>query len=76
MEHLVTLPKMSIVTLGTRKFSLEGEVHQVVTFLNKTLKRRNLIFGLTRSADGIYELRIYEVRREDEPECPQKEESL
>jgi hypothetical protein len=34
----------------------------LVTFLNKQLKDRDLIFGLTRK-EGKLELRIYEVER-------------
>ena len=34
----------------------------LVTFLNKQLKDRDLIFGLTRT-EGKLELRIYEVER-------------
>lgn len=45
--------------LGRGSFSLEGEVHQLVTFLNKTLKDRDLIFGLTRS-EGVYSLTVYD----------------
>ncbi|HAZ21524.1 MAG TPA: DUF4264 domain-containing protein, partial [Firmicutes bacterium] len=33
--------------LGEKSFRLKGETHQLVTFLNKTLKDRDLIFGLT-----------------------------
>ena len=44
----------------------EGKLYLVltslVTFLNKQLKDRDLIFGLTRT-EGKLELRIYEVER-------------
>lgn len=45
--------------LGERSFVLEGEVHQLVTFLNKTLKDRDLIFGLTLR-DGAYFITVYD----------------
>lgn len=48
-----------LVVLGQAAFMLEGEVHQLVTFLNKTLKDRDLIFGLTRS-EGVYSMTIYD----------------
>lgn len=45
--------------LGEKSFRLKGETHQLVTFLNKTLKDRDLIFGLT--LDGLkYRIIIYD----------------
>lgn len=45
--------------LGEKSFRLKGETHQLVTFLNKTLKDRDLIFGLT--LDGTnYRIIIYD----------------
>jgi|GEM_PF-1205659 hypothetical protein len=45
--------------LGEKSFRLEGETYQLVTFLNKTLKDRDLIFGLT--LDGSkYRIIIYD----------------
>lgn len=55
------LPRMKIETLGSQSFSLPGEVHRLVTFLNKILKRRDLIFGLNLNPDGTHKITIYEV---------------
>lgn len=35
------------------------EPQTLVTFLNRTLKRRGLVFGIARTEDG-YEMSIYE----------------
>jgi len=57
--------------LGEKSFRLKGETHQLVTFLNKTLKDRDLIFGLT--LDGLkYRIIIYDsagnaIAESDEP---------
>lgn len=45
--------------LAEGSFHLPAEVHRVVTFLNRTLKKRGLIFGLRRSGDA-YVLSIYD----------------
>lgn len=63
------LPRMKIETLGSQSFSLPDEVHRLVTFLNKTLKRRDLIFGLNLNPDGTYRITIYEVINLDEREA-------
>ena len=49
----------SLHRLANRKFKLEGEVHQLVTFLNRSLKYRGLIFGVTMDENGGYSLTIY-----------------
>jgi hypothetical protein len=51
----------SLNVLGTAEFELEGEYSQVVTFLNKTLKDKNLIFGLRRTPEGRLCLTVYQV---------------
>ncbi|MGE5575693.1 MAG: DUF4264 family protein [Syntrophothermus sp.] len=51
-----------IEVLGTESFAVSGDAHLLVTFLNKILKDKNLIFGMTRSGeDGRITLTIYEV---------------
>lgn len=47
--------------LGEARFSFDGDAHRVVTFLNKTLKYDNYVFGLVQNSDGTYNLRIYKV---------------
>lgn len=49
-----------IDVLGEGSFAVEGDVHLLVTFLNKMLKDRGLIFGLTR-ARGEAKVTVYEV---------------
>lgn len=48
-----------LTALGQRRFH-GFTPHQVVTFLNQTLKERGVIFGL-RLLDGDYEITIYDV---------------
>lgn len=48
--------------LASKQFAVSGDVHQIVTFLNRILKDDNLIFGLSTSAEGIYRLSIYRVQ--------------
>ncbi|HCT36130.1 MAG TPA: hypothetical protein DHD79_01510 [Firmicutes bacterium] len=58
--------------LGEKSFRLKGETHQLVTFLNKTLKDRDLIFGLT--LDGTnYRIIIYDSSNNDHPEGDSRE---
>lgn len=54
-----TGPRIDV--LGEKSFEFRDDAHQVVTFLNKTLKYRDLIFGLTQNDDGTFRLKIYEV---------------
>ncbi|MGI6574422.1 MAG: DUF4264 family protein [bacterium] len=39
---------------------IQGDVHRTVTFLNKNLKLRGLIFGLSAAKDNGYILTIYD----------------
>lgn len=39
--------------------SLQGDVHRLVTFLNRSLKDDGYIFGLRRADDEHYHLTIY-----------------
>lgn len=63
MTEAVTQPNVEearIDVIGEGTFALDGDVHLLVTFLNKMLKDRGLIFGLTRSGEE-YRVTIYEV---------------
>jgi hypothetical protein len=51
-------PRIDVV--GEERFALQGDVHLLITFLNKMLKDRGLIFGLTRP-DDQFKVTIYEV---------------
>lgn len=58
-----------IQELGRQTFALTGEVHLLVTFLNKVLKGRNLIFGLSKAeGEGRYTLTVYALGGEGEGE--------
>ncbi|MGI6493127.1 MAG: YpmA family protein [Pelotomaculum sp.] len=47
--------------IAVKSFKNYDEMYKVVNFLNKTLKDRKLIFGLTRdSANGTVTISIYE----------------
>ncbi|MCY0880370.1 MAG: DUF4264 family protein [Firmicutes bacterium] len=48
-----------LLTVAQRRFT-GFTPHQVVTFLNQTLKERGLIFGL-RQMDDAYELSVYDI---------------
>ncbi|MCL6638353.1 MAG: YpmA family protein [Firmicutes bacterium] len=51
--------KLELIAVKT--FKEYEEMYKVVDFLNKTLKDKNLIFGLTRdSAKGTMSISIYE----------------
>ena len=47
--------------LGRDEFELQGEYSRLVSFLNRTLKERDLIFGITRTDEGKLCLTIYGV---------------
>jgi len=46
--------------IAMRSFAYYNDMYQVVDFLNKTLKNRGLIFGLTKTEDGRMEIKVYE----------------
>ncbi len=60
------LPKMDIEVIGCGKYKLDGEIHRLITLLNKTLKKDNFIFGLRMDDEGLYEVKIYKVIRKDD----------
>lgn len=45
--------------LASETFSLSGDVHRLITFLNQSLKRKGYIFGLTRTESGEFGISIY-----------------
>lgn len=63
MEHEAadSANEKEIRLIGQDSFAIDGDVHRLVTFLNQTLKDRDLIFGLSKQDDRLC-LRIYEVR--------------
>jgi len=60
------LPEMSIETIASGKYKIEGEIHRLITLLNKTLKRDDFIFGLRKDEEGLCEVKIYKVVRKDD----------
>ncbi len=51
---------MSLEVLGREQLHMSGDVHQLVTFLNRALKTRGLIFGLARGqSTREYVITIY-----------------
>lgn len=51
----------SLPLLGEYTFSAVELPHRLITFLNKTLKRRGIIFGLTQIAPREFKLSIYDL---------------
>ncbi|MGE5591793.1 MAG: DUF4264 family protein [Bacillota bacterium] len=47
--------------LGEYSFSSLEAPHRLVTFLNKTMKRRGIIFGLTQTASHEFKLSVYDL---------------
>lgn len=45
--------------LGEARLRFSEPPYELVTFLNQTLKRRGLIFGLRQVGANEYELRVY-----------------
>ncbi|MTI81008.1 MAG: DUF4264 domain-containing protein [Firmicutes bacterium] len=50
-------PKLELIAY--KAFSEYSEMYKVVDFLNKTLKEKNIIFGLTKDDDKMT-INIYE----------------
>ncbi len=56
----VTPGKLELI--ATKSFPPYSEMYRVVDFLNKSLKERKLVFGLTRQhGSGMMTITIYEV---------------
>lgn len=45
--------------LGEARLRFSEPPYELVTFLNQTLKRRGLIFGLRQAGPSEFELRVY-----------------
>ncbi len=49
------------VLIAIKSFSMHDEMYKVVDFLNKSLKDKNLMFGMTKnSEDNTLTISIYE----------------
>jgi len=45
--------------MASETLALTGDVHRLVTFLNRALKEHGFIFGLKRAGEDQYHLTIY-----------------
>lgn len=45
--------------LASDTFTLSGDVHRLITFLNQSLKHKGYIFGLKRFESGEYGITLY-----------------
>ena len=56
------VPKQSdsLKEVASQLFAEDVGLHRVTTFLNRALKRRGFIFGLTRESDGELRITVYE----------------
>ena len=46
--------------IAVKSFQPCAEMYKIVDFLNKTLKERRVMFGLTKNDDGTMDIKIYE----------------
>ncbi len=53
--------KEKLEPVATRTFNHYDEMYKVVDFLNKTLKHKKLMFGLSKNGDGSMTITIYEI---------------
>lgn len=53
--------KDKLELIAHKAFEQNDEMYKVVDFLNKTLKEKSLMFGLTKSKDGKMTISVYEV---------------
>ena len=55
-------PKDKLALMAVKSFALYEEMYKVVDFLNKTLKEKRIMFGLTKDKEkGKMVISIYEV---------------
>ncbi len=50
--------KMELV--ANQRFASDPQMYKIIDFLNRTLKTHQLLFGLTKSEDGM-NISVYEV---------------
>ncbi len=53
--------KEKLELIATKTFKQYDEMYKVVDFLNKTLKHKKLMFGLTKNDNGSMNVTIYEI---------------
>lgn len=60
MEHGET-DRGKLELIAIKSFTSHDEMYKVVDFLNKSLKHRNIMFGMTRNSDeNTVTISIYE----------------
>jgi hypothetical protein len=50
------------VTLGAQQFEKDADLYQVVDFLNRCLKERDLVVGLSKNDEDYLQITLYEER--------------
>ncbi|PKM82709.1 MAG: DUF4264 domain-containing protein [Firmicutes bacterium HGW-Firmicutes-14] len=53
--------KGKLELVATKSFKPYDDMYKIVDYLNKSLKHKNLMFGLTKNDDGFMTITIYEV---------------
>ncbi|MCG8400378.1 MAG: YpmA family protein [Firmicutes bacterium] len=61
MEHDETTGRGKLKLIALKSFSTHQDMYKVVDFLNKSLKDKNLMFGMTKNSDeNTLTISIYE----------------
>ena len=61
MEHDETAGRGKLKLIALKSFSMHQDMYKVVDFLNKSLKDKNLMFGMTKnSGENTLTISIYE----------------
>ena len=53
--------RSAISEIASQSFGDDAPLHRVVTFLNKSLRRRGYVFGIMREGDKELKMTIYEI---------------
>lgn len=51
--------KGKLELIASKAFKPDNEMYKIVDYLNKNLKQQNLMFGLTKTEDGLMTITIY-----------------
>jgi len=57
----MTQEKAKLDFIAHKSFEEHGEMYKIVDFLNKSLKDKKLMFGLTKDKAGKMKISIYEI---------------
>lgn len=58
MGHSNASARKGLVRIASDTFSVSGEVHRLITFLNQSLKGEGFVFGLTKHGEQ-YGISVY-----------------